>query len=105
MTPFIINPQNFKTEVLESKKPVLVDFYADWCLPCQMLNPILEELSKKYHQKIKIAKLNIEVGEKIASEYGVMSVPTLIIFQDGQERKRIVGLRRQEELEKILDLF
>jgi len=100
---FILDKENFKKEVLESAKIVLVDFYADWCSPCQALSPILEELARKYSGKIKIAKFNIEEGQSLALEYEVMSLPTLIIFQKGKEIKRIVGLQSKEELEKILN--
>lgn len=100
-----LNSQNFKKEVLESELPVLVDFYTEWCPPCRVLSPILEELNEKYAKKINIARFNIEKGQEIASKYEVMSVPTLIIFQGGKERKRLVGLQSQEKLEKILDSF
>lgn len=103
MNSIVLNSQNFQREVLESKIPILVDFYTDWCPPCKVLLPIIEELSEKYAGKIKITKLNIGEEEKIALEYGVMSVPTLIIFKDGQEIKRLVGLQTKKELEKNLD--
>lgn len=103
MSLLVLNDQNFKKEVLESEIPVLVDFYAEWCPPCKMLAPILEELNKKYGQKIKMAKLNIDKDTEIALQYQVMSVPTLIIFKNGKEIKRIIGLQTKEELENLLD--
>ncbi len=101
----LINKENFKKEVLESKIPVLIDFYADWCPPCQILSPIIEELAKKYQGKIKIGKFNVDEGEEIVTKYQILSVPTLIIFKDGKEEKRIVGLISKKELEKILMTF
>lgn len=97
------NQENFKKQILEADRPVLVDFYAEWCPPCRVLSPILEEIMEKYQDKIKIAKLNIDEGRALALEYNIMSVPTLIIFRNGKEIKRIVGLLAKEELEKVLD--
>lgn len=97
------NQENFKKQILEADRPVLVDFYAEWCPPCRVLSPMLEEIMEKYQDKIKIAKLNIDEGRALALEYNIMSVPTLIIFRNGKEIKRIVGLLAKEELEKVLD--
>lgn len=94
------NTQNFQSEVLESKIPVLVDFFATWCGPCQTQGSIIEELVKEYEGKVKIGKLNIDHSLDIAQEYNVMSVPTLIFFKKGQEIKRLVGLQSKKELEK-----
>ncbi|MFN3301698.1 MAG: thioredoxin [Patescibacteria group bacterium] len=102
----LLNKKNFKKEVLEeSKIPVLVDFYADWCPPCRVLSPILEELEGKYQDKIKFAKVNVGEEQDLASNYKVISIPTLIIFKNGQEIKRMVGLLPKEDLEKILELL
>lgn len=98
----VLNEQNFEKEVLKADLPVLVDFYADWCGPCKMLSPIIEELAEELKDKVKMAKLDIDQNKEITVKYGVMSVPTMILFKDGKEEKRIVGLRSKEELKKEL---
>jgi len=98
----ILNKENFKDEVLNSKETVLVDFFAPWCPPCRVLLPILEELAKEYEGKIKFTKLNVEDAPEIAEEYQVFSVPTLIIFKEGKEIERIVGLDKKR-IEEVLN--
>lgn len=97
-----INSENFEKEVLNSEKPVLVDFFADWCGPCKMMAPIVEELATELEGKAKVGKLNVDENSDIAIEYNVMSIPTLIVFKNGKEEKRLVGVRNKEEL---LELF
>ena len=99
---FKFSSENFEKEVLKSEKPVLVDFYADWCGPCKMMSPIIEELATELDGKAKVGKINVDENPDIAVEYNVMSIPTLIIFKNGKEEKRLVGLRDKEEL---LNLF
>lgn len=101
------NDQNFEAEVLQSGLPVLVDFFAVWCGPCQMLSPIVEEIAKEMEAmpagrqgKIKVGKLNVDEAPKTAEKYNVMSVPTLILFKNGQAVKTIVGFRGKEEITK-----
>lgn len=94
--------ENFEKEVLKSEKPVLVDFYADWCGPCNAMAPVIEELATELDGKAKVGKINVDENSDIAVEYNVMSIPTLIIFKNGKEEKRLVGLRNKEEL---LNLF
>lgn len=93
-----LNSENFEKEVLNSDKPVLVDFYADWCGPCKMMAPIIEEIAEELKEKAKVGKINVDANQELAMEYGVMSIPTLIIFRDGKEVKRFVGLRDKNEL-------
>ena len=100
-----INEKNFKKEVLEENLPVVVDFYADWCPPCQILHPLLEEISEKYREKIKFTRVNIGESEKIAQDYNINSIPTLVFFKNGKEIKRIVGLVGKEEIENNLETF
>ena len=97
-----LNSDNFEKEVLNSEKPVLVDFFADWCGPCKMMAPVIEELADELDGKAKVGKINVDENSDIAVEYNVMSIPTLIVFKNGKEDKRFVGLRDKEEL---LNLF
>lgn len=97
-----LNSENFEKEVLNSEKPVMVNFFADWCGPCKMMAPIVEELATELYGKAKVGKINVDENPDIAVEYNVMSIPTLIIFRNGKEEKRLVGVRDKEEL---LNLF
>lgn len=94
---------NFKKEVLESDLPVLVDFWAAWCGPCKMISPILEELAKDYENKIKIGKINVDENPKITTQYGIMSIPTLIFFKNGKVMKQSAGILSRSELKKKIE--
>ena len=96
------NSENFEEEVLKSEKTVLVDFYADWCGPCNAMAPVIEELATELDGKAKVGKINVDDNPDIAVEYNVMSIPTLIIFKNGKEEKRLVGLRDKEELLSLI---
>ncbi|MCX7787388.1 MAG: thioredoxin [Spirochaetes bacterium] len=97
-----LTAQNFETEVLKSELPVLVDFWAEWCMPCRMLAPTLEEFSKIYNGKLKIAKLNVDDEPDVASQYGIVSIPTLILFHKGQPVAQHIGLAPRQTLENLL---
>ncbi|MFH0864346.1 MAG: thioredoxin [Candidatus Gottesmanbacteria bacterium] len=94
----ILTDQNFENEVLKADKPVLVDLYADWCGPCQMYGPIIEELAKEMGDKIKVGKMNVDQNQTIPSKYGVMSIPTTLIVNKGQVVKQLVGAQTKETL-------
>jgi thioredoxin 1 len=95
--------QNFQTEVLESKLPVLVDFWAEWCAPCQIVSPIVEELATEYGEKLKVGKLNVDDNAKISQNYGVMSIPSLLIFKEGKVVKTMIGAQSKDNFKKEID--
>ena len=102
--PIDIKEQEFDKKVLEASKtkPILVDFWAPWCGPCLMMAPILDEVSKELGEKGEIIKVNVDSNQQVASEYGIRSIPTLILFKDGKAFKTEVGLKNKNA---ILDLF
>ena len=101
-----LTSENFKNEVLESKIPVLVDFWAEWCMPCKMIAPSVAQLAESYKDRIKVGKLNVDEQSDLASQYGIISIPTLIVFKDGQVARQKVGAMPRHEIEKLfLDLI
>jgi thioredoxin 1 len=94
---------NFKKEVLESGGTCLVDFWAEWCGPCRRVAPIVEELADEYQGRIKVGKVNVDDGQKTATSYGVMSIPTLMFFKDGQVIEQIVGAVGKDELKRKIE--
>jgi thioredoxin 1 len=94
---------NFEEEVLKSDKPVFVDFWATWCPPCRVLGPIIEELAGEYKDKAKIAKLDVDQSQETASKYGVMSLPTVVLFKNGNPVKSLVGVQPKENYRTELD--
>ena len=93
----------FQQDVLESKIPVLVDFWAPWCGPCRMMTPIIEEISKEYEGKVKVGKLNTDENPESAGQFGVISIPTLIIFKDGKAVDQVIGAVAKDAIVKKLD--
>lgn len=102
MADVIFTDQNFKEEVLESKLPVLVDFWAEWCAPCRIVSPIVEELAKEYEGKLKVGKLNVDQNQ-VASHYGIMSIPSLLIFKNGQVVKTMIGAQSKDNFKREID--
>jgi len=98
-----VNGNNFKQEVLKSSIPVLVDFGASWCMPCRMLEPTIEKLAEENQGKLKVCKLNTDENQNIAAQYGIQGIPTLIVFKEGKEVGRTVGVMSKEKLQEKLD--
>lgn len=94
--------ENFGTEVLASDKVVLVDFYADWCGPCRMVAPVVEQIAEEYADRAVVGKLNVDENEEIAVRYGVMSIPTLIAFKNGEVAGKLVGVQPKEVIERLI---
>ncbi len=95
-----VTDANFKEEVLESNLPVLVDFWAVWCAPCFMVAPVVEEIAKEYEGKLKVCKLNVDQGPATASEYEILSIPTLAVFKNGQVVEKVIGALPKTALEE-----
>lgn len=95
--------QNFEQEVLQSDTPVLVDFWAEWCMPCRMLGPTIEKLADAYAGKIKVGKVDTDANRNISMKYGISSIPTVMIFKNGQVIQTFVGLRNEKDFRDALD--
>ena len=98
-----ITDSNFEADVAKSTLPVLVDFWAEWCGPCRLMGPILDELAPAYAGKLKIGKLNVDESQETPSQFGVMNIPTMIVFKNGKEASRIVGAMSKTDLQKKID--
>lgn len=102
MSVVTITQQNFEQEVLQSDKPVLVDFWAEWCGPCRMVSPIVEEIAAE-RSDIKVGKINVDQQQALAAQYGVRSIPTLVVFKNGRVHKTAIGARPKASLLQLLD--
>lgn len=95
--------ENFDTEVIKSDQPVLVDFWAEWCQPCRMLGPTIDKLANDYVGKVKVGKVDCDQSRKVAGQYGINSIPTVLVFKNGQIVNRFVGLKREQDFKTALD--
>ena len=102
MAELVLTEQNFEEEVLRAKQPVLVDFWATWCGPCRMLAPVIEEIANEYEGKVKVGKVNVDDERELALQFGVNSIPTVMVFQNGEIKATSVGCRPKEEIEQLL---
>src|SRR4030095_12529883 len=98
-----LTEENFSTQVIQSQKPVLVDFWAEWCGPCKMIAPILDELAQEYDGRLVVGKVNVDQEQALAAQYGVQGIPTLLVFKGGQVVEQVVGLRSKRDLKTRLD--
>ena len=98
-----VTDSGFQAEVLDSETPVLVDFWAEWCVPCHMVSPVVEEIGQERGETLKVAKLNIDDNPQATRTYGVMSIPSLILFKSGKEVARVVGARPKDAILRDLD--
>ena len=103
MSELTVTKQNFEQEILNSDKPALVDFWAPWCMPCRMIAPIVEEIAEEMQGKAVVGKVNVDEEGELAMQFGVASIPTLIVFKGGKEVKRVVGVQSKVALMGLLD--
>ena len=103
MAEITLTSGNFAGEVLNADKPVLVDFWASWCGPCKMLAPIIEELADEYEGKIKVGKVNVDDEQELATNYGIASIPTVILFKDGEIKETLIGYREKEDFKAVIN--
>lgn len=101
--PIVLTDDNFPSEVLQSDQPVLVDFWAAWCGPCRMVSPIVEELVGEYEGRAKVCKLDVDAAQKTAQEYGIRSIPTLLIFREGKVADQVIGAVPKSQIKAKLD--
>ena len=100
-----VSDQNFEQDVLQSERPVLVDFWAAWCAPCRMLAPTVEAVAEKYEGAARVVKLNVDENPSVSQRYGIKGIPTLILFRGGREEERVVGATSKEAISRMIDKY
>jgi len=103
MADLILTDQTFDQEVLQAKEPVLVDFWATWCGPCKIVDPIIHELAGEYEGKLKVGKLDVDANPEFSGKYNVMSIPTIMLFKNGEPVKSVIGAQPKENFKKAID--
>ncbi len=103
MSVVTITSNNFDEEVIKSEKPVLIDFWASWCGPCKMVSPIIDEVANEVINSVKVGKVNVDEQTELATKFGIMSIPTLIVFKNGEVSNKAVGVRSKQEILELLN--
>ena len=103
MAEIVLTGDNFESEVMQSELPVLVDFWATWCGPCRMVGPVVSEIAEEYEGKVKVGKVNVDEEDELAERFGVQSIPTIILFKNGEEVSRQVGFAPKAKLEQMFE--
>ena len=103
MSVLNVTSENYESEVLKSEKTVLIDFYADWCGPCKMMSPVIDEIAEEMKEIVKVGKINVDENQDLAMEYGVMSIPTIVVLKNGEVQKTFVGVTDKEEIKQALN--
>ena len=103
MSVLNVTSENYESEVLKSEKTVLIDFYADWCGPCKMMSPVIDEIAEEMKENVKVGKVNVDENQDLAMEYGVMSIPTIVVLKNGEVQKTFVGVTDKEEIKQAIN--
>ena len=98
-----VTSENYESEILKSEKTVLIDFYADWCGPCKMMSPVIDEIAEEMKETVKVGKINVDENQDLAMEYGVMSIPTIVVLKNGEVQKTFVGVTDKEEIKHAIN--